>query len=205
MESSQAENQVKYYKLKPNLGTNQCAFTQTQNPQEEPIVCEDKSLNQLDENTGLKFAYCSLPSTYLNDPDIRSYPVFYGSIIYNERTGPCVLFNVYINFTPDEPIELVLADSSDKPGTFSMVIKKTDDTIVKSTGLDVYYGDLYMIKMIKSIINTEEMGSMIELKISERRQTYRNMLDAYNYDSDIPQIRVNISKLAKQYRETGKI
>lgn len=206
------------FTVKPIRGTNTAIIKcighvlGTEKIADESLICnnqkdgsdlsEDRYSYMITDTIYARFYHCNITDIFLLTT--KTLPVIYGSIMYRTNLIGGLLFNLFIDFTVTSEIksEVNLVNNT-LEGKYTMRIK-TDNDPPKIIELDMYHGQEFMIDIMKSLLETEEMKSLIAKLMEDRRLARVDYLGSTD-DVDIPKPKYNFTNLVKEYKSTGKI
>lgn len=180
---------------------------------DEPLVCNDGKPNEDEDNkyvykitdtVNARFYHCNIRDSYVMIS--RTLPVLYASIMYQTELLCGLLFDIFVDFVIKSEIksEKQLINTN-LDGKYQLRIKISDKDVPKIIDLDSFDSIKFVIEMIKTLIETDEMKSIIAKLMEERRKERLEKMGSVDEEIDIPKPKYNFTELVKQYKRDGKI
>lgn len=201
------------FKLKPTKNTNTAIIKcvgHINDPKDlidEPLECtenEDKYTYNITETIYTRFYACNILDTYVMTS--KSLPVLYASIMYKTNIICGLLFNIFIYFIIKSEVKSerqLIGTNLD--GEYQLHIKTNDKDQPKIIKLNQYDGTRFTIEMMKTLIETDEIKSIIAKLMEERRKERLDRLGITDTNIDIPKPKYNFTELVDKYKKNGEI
>lgn len=163
----------------------------------------DKYVYKITDAIYANFFHCNIRDSYVMTSKIL--PVIYASILYQTSLVCGHLFNIFIDFVIETEIksEKELVNNA-LNGKYQLRIKIDDNDKPKIIDLDCFDGTEFVIEMMKNLIETDEMKSIISKLMEERKKERVEKLGSLD-DIDVPKPKYNFTDLVKQYKNSGKL
>lgn len=203
------------FRLKPikksNMAVLKCVghINETNEICDEPLVCnrsnpEDIFIYKITDTIYAKFFRCNIRDSYVMTS--RTLPVLYASIMYQNNLICGLLFNMFIDFIIETDIksEKQLINTN-LNGKYQLRIKVNEKGAPKILELDEYDSTEFIIDMMKTLLETEEMKLIISKLMEERRKERLEKMGSIEEEVDIPKPKYNFTQLVEQYKKNGKI
>lgn len=207
------------FKVKPIKGTNQAIIKcvshteNINNMADDPLICNKKNTKlyeksnvddyvyNISDTVYARFYQCNILDSYLLTT--TTIPVLYASIMYKTQIISGFLFNIYVDFKIESKIKSekqLIGTNLD--GKYQLRIKMNDKDPPKIIELDSFDSYDFIIQLIKDIIETNEMKSIIFQLMEERRKERSERFGCFD-NIEIPKPKYNFSKLVEQYKENN--
>ncbi|AYV83541.1 MAG: hypothetical protein Hyperionvirus8_25 [Hyperionvirus sp.] len=201
------------FTVRPVKGTNTAIIkcighvVGTEKIADESLECNkqldgDKYSYMITDTIFARFYHCNVTDIFLLTT--KKLPVMYASIMYRTNLIGGLLFNLFIDFTVTTEVknESNLVGNI-LEGKYSLRIKSDNDP-ERIIELDLYHGQSFMIDIMKSLLESEEMKSLIAKLMEDRRLARVDYLGSMD-DVEVPKAKYNFTKLVQEYKSTGKI
>jgi hypothetical protein len=213
MPKQQTEKKLVIFRVKPIKNTSSAIVrclghvSEEEEVNDEPIECSDIPENKfeypikINDILTAKFFRPSITGAYLMTTD--TLPVLCCTVIYRTNLYGGVLLNIIIEFKIEKDIktEKQLIDNT-IVGKYQLTIKR-DNKEPKILELDNYTSDKFTMETIKTLLETEEMGSLYKELLEERRL---ERVEKYGeVKTDINKPKYNFNKLVEEYMKTKQI
>jgi hypothetical protein len=125
----------------------------------------------------------------------------YASIIYQTDLLGGLLLNIFVDFIIETEIksEKQLINNQ-LDGKYQIRIKIDENIDPKIIDLDLFTGNKLTIEALKTLIDTEEMRSIISDLMDDRRRDRKEKLGQMDTSHCIPKPRYNFNVLVEQYK-----
>jgi hypothetical protein len=134
----------------------------------------------------------------------KALPVIHCSILYEDKLVKGFLLNICIEFQITTKVKSEKELINNKlDGIYQIVIRKDEKEDAKCIELEIFPTEKIIIETLKTIIQTDEMKSVIKDMLEKRRLERIEKYGSFD-DIEIPKPRYNFNKLVQQYSQTHK-
>lgn len=134
----------------------------------------------------------------------KGLPVIHCSILYEDKLVKGFLLNICIEFQITTKVKSEKELINNKlDGIYQIVIRKDEKEDAKCIDLETFPTEKIIIETLKTIIQTDEMKSIIRDMLEKRRLERIEKYGSFD-DIEIPKPRYNFSKLVQEYSQTHK-
>lgn len=178
---------------------------------DRPLICnksddksDDKYIYKVTDTIYAIFFHCNIKDSYVMVS--KTLPVMYASIMHQTEIISGLLFNIFIDFVIESEIKNEKQLIGTKLyGKYQLRIKINDNETPKIIQLDQFDNTDFIIDVMKNIIETDEMKSIIAKVIESRRKERSDKFGSIDQNIKIPKPKYNFSELVRQYEKNGTI